>query len=95
MKLRVKTSSGSEYVIQYDDGLVQWSVNGDYSGRCWGMKVLDPEEFSPYAADEEMWEYIYDRPWAHHPEVGKRLYIAGKRSWRISTPVVSVEEVAE
>lgn len=53
MKLRVKTHSGSEYVIQYDDGLVQWSVNGNYHGRCWGMKLLDPDEFAPTTKDRK------------------------------------------
>jgi hypothetical protein len=93
MKLKVLTKSGAEYLIEYDGGLIQWWHRGEYRGRCWGLKLMDPDAVSIYADNDTLWGYIYDLPWAHQPEVGKRLYIAGKRDWRISTPVVSIERV--
>lgn len=94
-KLNVRTESGGSYVLHLNEAgtVVFWENRGSVV-KSWGLKNLDPQEFSVYGG-EEMWEYIHDQPWAPRPQVGKRMYVTGKAQWRISTPVVAVEEVEE
>lgn len=99
MTWRATTETGTTY--EYDGFLVKISSSrdGDYSIRPWTT-------WSAPQADDLMvpWGYEgwkgygkgegYSGPWypAERPVVGERFYVSGRDEWRISTPVVSVEE---
>lgn len=90
MKYRVGTESTAEYIIDFDRGT--W-FHRDH-GEQWLFQFLvakhDGSIGYPWNSPDE-WEY------ADIPVIGRRMYLtSGKmHGWRISTQVVSVEEVAE
>lgn len=80
--MRIITKTGSVY--QIDQGFcVKRDANGTYidSFKAWTIKAL-PDEVTT-------WDEIHALPFGE-PEVGKRMYIAGKDVFWISTRVVSV-----
>lgn len=81
--MRITTETGSVYEI--DDGLcIKKNAEGERidAFKVWVMK--------PVPDDITTWEEIHDLPQGE-PEVGKRLYLAGRDVFWISTQVVSVK----
>lgn len=83
------TETGSTYEIRR--GI--YTKNGRYPQRIWTLKVLD-YNFQP-ANFDELHDELDKVENTDRPEVGKRLYIAGRDGWDYSTRVVSVEEYRE
>lgn len=85
--MKVTTESGAVYRITKN----RICYKTDHYGhtyppfKIWVMKSLDPDNL-PFE-----WSSLNEIP-TGPPEIGKRLYVAGREEWWISTRVVSIEE---
>lgn len=77
--MRVITESGAIYTIEGG----RWRHNDDYLISLWEMKSVPK--------DAKTWDDIHSSTLLA-PAIGFRMFISGKDEWRISTPVVSIEE---
>lgn len=91
--LVISTQSGSVYLIS-DTG--EWSIQKSGSPALSWMGTLQGRVQYYYSFDSEPGMAVADV--AHLPEekqlpptVGKHLYIKGKDTWRLTTPIVSIE----
>lgn len=90
---RVVTESGAVYLLDFQEGF--WKYDDDDWERLYKFKV------AAHSEDDQRLGYpsSYPEHWndATEPQVGRRMYMSNGKmhDWRISTPVVSVEEVAE
>jgi len=94
MTWRATTETGTTY--EYDGHLVKiTSDGGEYSIKPWLMMsapqtddLMVPWAYEGWASGE------YKSPWRsrREPVVGERFYVSGRDEWRISTPIVSVED---
>lgn len=81
----IVTESGSQYRIidgvckKYDPEGVMVDVF-----KVWSMKVIDRSDIS--------WEDLHEAP-EGEPVIGKSLYLSGKETWWITTPVKSVSQL--
>jgi hypothetical protein len=81
----IVTESGSQYRII--DGLCKkFDSDGAMVDvfKLWTMKVIQTDKIS--------WEELHEAP-EGEPVIGKRLYIAGKDCWWITTPVKLVSKL--
>jgi hypothetical protein len=97
-KWKAYTASGAVY--EYDDGFVTITPSPD--SKLWPT-VMRLHDMSISIAEEELQEgSTYGLPWTHPilwvraevPKVGHLLYVNGREEWRVSTPIVKVEEEA-
>lgn len=79
---KLTTRSGSVYFIDEESSF--WRKNNDQWERIWQMHCIHPEDFMKWNNKEE-----YERL---PLQVGKKLYIAGRDIWWLSTEIVSIEE---
>lgn len=89
MKIAATTETGSVYHIDLDSRL--WNKN-DHGPRqsIWLMKTL-PADPQPRNW-QEAFALLETQPEVDTPVVGQRLYISGKETYHLSTPIVSIEE---
>lgn len=87
------TETGATYRIDTEDRFWLKMRNGrtvDVTQTIWQLKVskekLEKENLTWPWENEDLWEP------ATIPVVGRNLYIAGRDSWYVSTPVVEVVE---
>jgi hypothetical protein len=75
----IVTESGSQYRI-FDDFCKKYDADGVMvdSFKVWTIKGIEP--------GQESWESIHESD--AEVAVGKRMYISGKDSWWLTTPVV-------
>lgn len=87
------TESGTHY--NFDGSFVHINARDRVTGegrrgyviRPWVIKNINPEVMETWERID--WDYIRDLE-TSEPEVGKRLYVAGRDDWRLSTIIVSV-----
>ena len=85
--MKITTESGAVYLIER--GVCYKTSHEGYEQapfKVWVMKPL-PEDIESI----NTWDDIRDLP-EGAPVVDRRLYIAGRDIWWISTPVVRIEE---
>ena len=93
MILDAITESGAIYRIDTEDRFWLKMRNGrmvDVTQTIWQLKVskekIEKENLTWPYENEDLWEPT------ELPVVGRNLYIAGRDSWYVSTPVVEVVE---
>ena len=92
--VKVTTASGAVYLI--DNGHWAKFKNGNLVDGWWSvwnlMQSSSTENgfLSPWIQGQNSWdEVIWSEP--DRLEVGRHMYIFGRETWRITTPIVSVE----
>lgn len=95
---RAITEHGTVYLYQGGTIRVLDGMTGDHkdSVRPMSFSLVDRDELERIEAEEgaeAAWEYLRAAESADLPEVGKAMYITSFSNWRISTDVVSVEEL--
>lgn len=93
MILDAITETGATYRIDTEDRFWLKMRNGrtvDVTQTIWQLKVskekIEKENLTWPYENEDLWES------AELPVVGRNLYIAGRDSWYVSTPVVEIIE---
>lgn len=84
------TESGTLYDLDLRSGWVHIKPSGD--GHVTMFRIWDFKNI-PNDLLKLDWEIVRALPVSEVPVVGQRMYVAGKDDWRLSTPVVSIEEV--
>lgn len=94
---RVTTESGAIYLLDFQEGFWKhrehqdddWERRDDNWERLYTFRVPDN--------DGRITSYPWDGYWhdATEPMAGRRMYVTNGKmhGWRISTPVVTIEEV--
>jgi len=84
------TETGAEW--RFADGMlyVQSSRGGFYTIRPWVMKIIDRDALPQGTTIREAIDSGED---SFTPKIGYAIYAGGKDSWRLSTRVVSLEEI--
>lgn len=97
---KVITESGADYMVDTDRGF--WNHRGTGIERIWSFQSApeSPELLVPWAYDgygNSFGEQVEGSPWhpVTEPVMGERMYLASRDYWRISTVVVSIEEVPD
>lgn len=82
--MRIVTESGATYSIE-NGVCYKTGHDGEKHSpfKVWVTKAIDP--------NAKTWDEVYDAPLGP-PEIGKRMYVAGKDDFWLSTVVVSIEE---
>jgi hypothetical protein len=91
-KWKATTESGTTYEMR--DGIVKVvpKDGAGYSIQVWKMQAATKVGDKYHAlglpwSDPTSWED------STRPVMGRRMYVQGKDEWRISTPIVSVEDL--
>jgi hypothetical protein len=94
------TESGTEYRHTEEDSSLIRVVPSDNKGipqtiKAMQMAVVPAEVIATWINENEGridWEWVKNAPPAEVPVVGQHLMVYGLRDWRLSTPIVKVEE---
>jgi hypothetical protein len=83
------TESGTKYRLQAGSVLITPTDADPYMIRPWVMQAAVEDEAVL------MVPWIRPQQWMDvtRPVVGRRLYVASKNEWRISTPIATVEDL--
>jgi hypothetical protein len=86
------TETGTTYRMQGGILLYESKRIGTFTFRPYRMAAFDRMAVKA-ETQNEFWEYVATLPEVKLPVVGLSFFAAGLSQWRLSTPVVSVEEL--